>query len=287
MVPAATAVQRPPYGPPPPPPRVSKRHQLLTSSRHTQAQRTILQYHRLIAIERHHLLYKRCHWVDRWQPGKYGGSRGGNIITIPSSAESDGNSTSVSCFIINKSNFLAYQWGTLDYQEEVVVRPEFKGTEYRTCTITPTRKFESYHAYTILVLSSRNLNCHIKYLPFHSFETKGIPYYPPWKRWLKMCISISLTIRFTVVTLLGTLILYGNRDAMLANYFASGDHYIFLLSFSADADAVGKTAPIMSVVLNRDHLHNPFFGWLLLVFLQCSEDRTYLIINVFAFRFVW
>ena len=66
-----------------------------------------------------------------------------DIITIPSSAESDGNSTSVSCFIINKSNFLAYQWGTLDYQEEVVVRPEFKGTEYRTCTITPTRKFDA------------------------------------------------------------------------------------------------------------------------------------------------
>ena len=40
-------------------------------------------------------------------------------------------------------NFLAYQWGTLDYQEEVVVRPEFKGTEYRTCTITPTRKFDA------------------------------------------------------------------------------------------------------------------------------------------------
>ena len=107
-------------------------------------------------------------------PANMAAAGGGNIITIPSSAESDGNSTSVSCFIINKSNFLAYQWGTLDYQEEVVVRPEFKGTEYRTCTITPTRKFESYHAYTILVLSSRNLNCHIKYLPCHSFETKGI-----------------------------------------------------------------------------------------------------------------
>ena len=37
------------------------------------------------------------------------------------------------------SNFLAYPWGTLDYQEEVVVRPEFKGTEYQTCTITNTQ----------------------------------------------------------------------------------------------------------------------------------------------------
>jgi len=177
-----------------------------------------------------------------------------------------------------RSNFLAYQWGTLDYQEEVVARPEFKGTEYRICPITNTY----------------------------------IPYYPPWKRWLKMCISIPLTIGFTVVTLLGILILYGNRDAMLANYFASGDDHIFLLSFSADA--VGKTAPIMSVELNRDHLHDPKF-WLIVVGFPSvlglilpllnfclrrislwlneienhrteAEHRTHFIIKVFAFRFV-
>ena len=139
-----------------------------------------------------------------------------------------------------------------------------------------------------------------------------IPYYPPWKRWLKMCISIPLTIGFTVVTLLGILILYGNRDAMLANYFASGDDHIFLLSFSADA--LGKTAPIMSVELNRDHLHDPNF-WLIVVGFPSvlglilpllnfclrrislwlneienhrteAEHRTHFIIKVFAFRFV-
>ena len=35
-----------------------------------------------------------------------------------------------------RSNFLAYQWGTLDYQEEEVARPEFKGTEFVICPIT-------------------------------------------------------------------------------------------------------------------------------------------------------
>lgn len=37
-----------------------------------------------------------------------------------------------------RSNYLAYHWGTLDYQEEEVARPEFRGTEYRICPITNT-----------------------------------------------------------------------------------------------------------------------------------------------------
>jgi len=177
-----------------------------------------------------------------------------------------------------RSNFLAYTWGTLDYQEEEVARPEFKGTEYRICPITNTY----------------------------------IPYYPPWKRWLKMCISIPLTFGFTLVTLLGILILYGNRDVMLANYFASGDDHTFQFSFSVDA--IGRTAPIMSVELNRAHLHDPNF-WLIVIGFPSvlglilpllnfclrrislwlneienhrteAEHRTFFIIKVFAFRFV-
>ena len=37
-----------------------------------------------------------------------------------------------------RSNFLAHQWGTLDYKEEEVPRPQFKGTEYHVCPITNT-----------------------------------------------------------------------------------------------------------------------------------------------------
>ncbi|KAL7532498.1 hypothetical protein ACHAXR_004666, partial [Thalassiosira sp. AJA248-18] len=177
-----------------------------------------------------------------------------------------------------RSNALAYQWGTLDYQEEEVARPEFKGTEYHVCPITNTY----------------------------------IPYYPPWKRWLKMCISIPLTVGFTFVTLLLILIFYGNRDVMLANYFASGEDLKFEFSFSVDA--IGQTSPILSVELNEDHLHDPNF-WLIIAGFPTvlgltlpllnfvlrrlslwlndlenhrteAEHRSHFIIKVFAFRFV-
>ena len=100
MVPAATAVHRPPS----PPPRVSKRHQLLSvrAAVDMQAWRTILQHHRLITIERHHLLYKMVSLSYSMTAQQIWRQQGGDIITIPSSAESDGNSTSVSCSIINK-----------------------------------------------------------------------------------------------------------------------------------------------------------------------------------------
>lgn len=166
----------------------------------------------------------------------------------------------------------------MDYQEEEVARPEFKSSEYRVCPITNTY----------------------------------IPYYPPWKRWLKMCISIPLTIGFTLVTLIGILIVYGNRDVMLANYFASGEDHTF--HFSLSMDAIGRTAPILSVELNTAHLHDPNF-WLIIIGFPTvlglilpllnfvlrrlslwlndienhrteAEHRTHFIIKVFAFRFV-
>lgn len=177
-----------------------------------------------------------------------------------------------------RSNQLAYHWGTLDYQEEEVARPDFKGTEYHVCPVTNTY----------------------------------VPYYPPWKRWLKMCISIPLTIGFAIVTLLMILILYGNRDVMLANYFASGDDHTFQFSFSTDV--IGRTAPILSVELNKDHLHDPNFWAIIIGFPTVlglalpllnflvrrislwlneienhrteAEHRTHYIIKVFAFRFV-
>lgn len=128
-----------------------------------------------------------------------------------------------------RSNHLAYNWGSLDYKEEELARPEFKGDpgKYVECPITGS----------------------------------PIPYYPPWKRWLMMCISIPLTVGFTILTLLGILIIYGNRDVMLANYFSSGDD---TFNFSISTDVIGKKAPILAVELNQEHLHDPHF-WLIIV----------------------
>lgn len=177
-----------------------------------------------------------------------------------------------------RSNFLAYQWGTLDYQEEEVARPEFKGTRYDVCPVTNT----------------------------------WVPYYPPWKRWLKMCISIPLTIGFTIATLLGILILYGNRDAMLQNYFSSDERGTYQFRFSWDV--IGSAKPIQTVALSKANLSDPRFwlimtgfpsllGLILPLLNFClrqlslwlneienhrteAEHQTHFIIKVFAFRFV-
>jgi anoctamin-10 len=178
-----------------------------------------------------------------------------------------------------RSNFLAYQWGTLNYQEEEVTRPDFRGTKDVVCPITNTY----------------------------------IPYYPPWKRWLMMCFSTLLTFGFTMVTLLGILILYGNRDVMLEKYFAAtGENGSFQFSFSVNV--IGGTAPILSVMLDKEHLHDPKF-WLIMIGFPTAlalilpllnfclrrlslwlneienhrteaEHQTHFIIKVFAFRFV-
>lgn len=174
-----------------------------------------------------------------------------------------------------RSNFLAHKWGTLDYKEDEIARPGFRGTEHRVCPITDTY----------------------------------VEYYPPWKRWLKMCISIPLTVGFTIVTLLGILILYGNRDVVLAKYFSDQEFKIAISS-----EAVGQTAPILAVELTQEHLHDPDF-WVIIIGFPTvlglilpllnfilrrislwlnemenhrteAEFRTHFIIKVFAFRFV-
>lgn len=176
-----------------------------------------------------------------------------------------------------RSNFLANQWGTLDYKEDEIPRAGFHGTEYCVCPITDTY----------------------------------VEYYPPWKRWLKMCISIPLTVGFTIVTLLGILILYGNRDVMLANYFSEPKQEF---NFSISTEVIGKTAPILAVELSQEQLHDPYF-WLIIIGFPFAlglmlpllnfvlrrislwlneienhrteaEFRTHFIIKVFAFRFV-
>ena len=177
-----------------------------------------------------------------------------------------------------RSNYLAYTWGTLNYQEEEVTRPDFRGTKDVVCPVTNTY----------------------------------IPYYPPWKRWLMMCCSILLTFAFTMVTLLCILILYGNRDVMLERYFATGDEGSFNFSFSLNV--IGGTAPFLGDVLDREHLHDPKFWFIMIGFPTVlafllpllnfclrrlalwlneienhrteAEHQTHFIIKVFAFRFV-
>lgn len=177
-----------------------------------------------------------------------------------------------------RSNCLAYRWGTLNYQEEEVTRPDFRGTKDVVCPVTNTY----------------------------------IPYYPPWKRWLMMCFSTLLTFGFTVLTLIGILILYGNRDVMLQNYFSSDESDPFQFGFSLDV--IGGEAPILTVVLNKEHLHDPKFwsimigfptalAFILPLLNHClrrlslwlneienhrteADHQTHFIIKVFAFRFV-
>ncbi len=81
-----------------------------------------------------------------------------------------------------------------------------------------------------------------------------------------MCVSIPLTAGFTIVTLLGILILYGNRDVMLAQYFASGHSY----RISVSMDVIGQTAPILAVELNKEHLRDPDF-WIIII----GESNTF------------
>ena len=167
----------------------------------------------------------------------------------------------------------------MDFQEEEIARPEFKGTEDRECPITKTY----------------------------------VAYYPPWKRWLKMCISIPLTVGFTIITSIGIFILYGNRDDKLKQYFENDGSYHLSLSM----DAIGQKAPNLAVELNKDrlrYLRDPDF-WLIIIGFPTAlglvlpllnfclrrislwlnelenhrteaEFRTHFIIKVFAFRFV-
>ena len=129
-----------------------------------------------------------------------------------------------------------------------------------------------------------------------------------------MCISIPLTLGFTVATLLVILTVYGNRDVMLSKYFATDES---TTSFSFQPwKVIGKTAPVAmtSVELTSSNLHDPTFWLIILGFPTLlglilpllnfllrrlslwlnkienhrteAEHRTHFIIKVFAFRFV-
>ncbi|KAL7572520.1 hypothetical protein ACA910_000344 [Epithemia clementina (nom. ined.)] len=177
-----------------------------------------------------------------------------------------------------RANFLAHEWGTMNYKEQETTRPQFHG-EFVKDEITG----------------------------------EDILYYPKWKRWLKYCISFPVTLLFTFGTLFVILWVHANRDMQLARYLnKQSDEETFQLSFGVSA--MGHTKPVVELVLTRELLFDPIF-WFLVIgmpamlglclpllnyilmrisvllnnfenYRTVSEYRSHLIIKVFSFRFV-
>jgi hypothetical protein len=174
-----------------------------------------------------------------------------------------------------RANYMAYRWGTMNYQEQETTRPQFKGD-------------------------------------FVQDEITGewIVRYPKWKRWIKYCISFPLTLLFTSGTLFLILWVHANRDVALAKYLTSDEIGAFK---DFDRSAIGSK-PVLDVKVTREMLLTPQF-WFIAVALPAmlglflpllnfilmrlsillndfenyrtiSEYRTFLIIKVFSFRFV-
>mmetsp|Transcript_30511 Transcript_30511/g.45152 ORF Transcript_30511/g.45152 Transcript_30511/m.45152 type:complete len:1792 (+) Transcript_30511:81-5456(+) len=179
-----------------------------------------------------------------------------------------------------RQNELKYRWGNMDHKEQETTRPQFKG-QYRKDELTG----------------------------------EIIVYYPAWKRYIKYLISFPITMLFTAGTLVLILLVHSNRDQLIARYIEQKEHpgsEEFKIDFSVSA--IGKPKPVTSVELNRDHLMDPTFWFLmaglpsllglflpLLNFILMrisimlndfenyqteSHYRTALIVKVFSFRFV-
>ena len=179
-----------------------------------------------------------------------------------------------------RSNFLAHRWGTLNYEEEETTRPQFSGV-YK----------------------------------FDEITQEWTVYYPSWKRWLKYCISFPLSVMFTLITLLGILMLYANRDIALARYFddknSPGES---TFNLELNILAIGRRSSIDGVKLSSELLKDSHFwaiigGFPLVLGLTLpllnfilmrisiilnefenyrteTQYRNHLIVKVFSFRFV-
>ncbi len=124
-----------------------------------------------------------------------------------------------------RQNDLTHRWGTMKYQENETPRPQFNG-KYQTCEITK----------------------------------RSIVTYPAWKRWLKYMISIPLTVMFTAFAFLGVIMVYTNRDIMLAKYFGDPDQDVGeLFDLTWHISIIGKTDAMVAVDLSTEHLTNPNF----------------------------
>jgi len=143
-----------------------------------------------------------------------------------------------------RSNFLAHRWGTLNFKEEETTRPQFHG-KYRWCDITKEWVVE----------------------------------YPIWKRILIYTISLPLTIAITLSSLIVVLMLYANRDMLLASYFENDKLYKFKLSISV----IGKvTHDIDAHQISPVHLKDINF-WIIM-FAYPSAVSCFLPVINFLFR---
>jgi anoctamin-10 len=122
---------------------------------------------------------------------------------------------------------LTHRWGTMKYQENETPRPQFNG-KYKICEVTK----------------------------------RSIVTYPAWKRWMKYMISIPLTMMFTTYAFLGVIMVYTNRDNVLAKYFGDPNQNVGeLFNLTWNLSIIGKTDAIVAVELSTDHLSNPKFWW--------------------------
>jgi Calcium-activated chloride channel len=129
-----------------------------------------------------------------------------------------------------RANFLAYRWGTMNYKEQEVTRPQFQG-EFVKDDITG----------------------------------EDVIRYPQWKRWLKYAISLPVTILFTTGTLIVILWVHANRDVQLARYLEQktnpgSDSFQFDFAISV----IGKPAPIVEMQLSQELFFDPTF-WFIVV----------------------
>ncbi|GKY94550.1 hypothetical protein MPSEU_000420700 [Mayamaea pseudoterrestris] len=179
-----------------------------------------------------------------------------------------------------RANLLAYHWGTLNYKQQEVTRPQFKG-EYARDEVTG----------------------------------EWIVTYARWKRWLKYLISVPLTLIFTFGALFLILGVHANRDLQLDKYYSlqnsTDTHFQFENDFRA---AIGRKKIIVDTKVTTQQLQDPAFWFIIigmpsllglflplvnLVLMKISvmlndfenyrtetEYRTWLIIKVFSFRFV-
>lgn len=112
-----------------------------------------------------------------------------------------------------RSNYLAYRWGTLNYEEEETTRPQFNANYKRMPD--PKNPKESVFVRDPI--------------------TNELVYNNPWwKRLLTFSISFPLMIGVTFGLLVSILIFNANRDILIARYFdeETGDGDQFTWDFS-------------------------------------------------------
>ena len=130
----------------------------------------------------------------------------------------------------------------MNYKQEETTRPQFRG-EYKKCEITGEQ----------------------------------IVHYPSWKRWLKYCISIPITVAFTVVSLVVFLIVHANRDVALARYF-SEDNENSIYAFKWSLSVIGEIEAIGAVNLSKENLRD-FKFWYIVGAMPCLLGLSLPLLN--------